>query len=252
MIRFLALIVAIFVVGVRADAGGERLAVLELFTSHGCSACPPADALLAELAGRDDVLALSYHVDYWDHPGSVDPLSSADSTRRQRAYAALFGARAVYTPQMVVNGAEAVIGSRRSAVLDAVARSLSAPLPVAVALGRADGLAHVDLRGGAEIPPGARVVMIGYRRGGGLIVIRGETPARRRLSESSVLSVAAFGAVDRGAASFTAAWPEKADGIAVLVQAADGRVLGAARYEGGPAPAMVAVSLPPAAMPIHP
>src|SRR5688500_1266926 len=71
--------------------------VLELFTSQGCSSCPPADALLGELATRKDVLTLSFHVDYWDYLGWKDPWSSADWTARQRRYAAAFGDNRVYT-----------------------------------------------------------------------------------------------------------------------------------------------------------
>ena len=104
-------------------------AVVELFTSQGCSSCPPADALLTSLAGQDDVVALAYHVDYWDYVGWKDTFGSQDHSDRQRAYAQSWGSSRIYTPQMVVNGAKAMVGSRRGEVHDAIER---ASLPLAV------------------------------------------------------------------------------------------------------------------------
>ena len=109
----------------------EPKAVVELFTSQGCSSCPPADEFLGELAARDDVIALSLPVDYWDYLGWADTLASNDNTQRQRAYAEARGDMQVYTPQMVVNGQEHVVGSRRSTVEDAIDRldgSLTVPI----------------------------------------------------------------------------------------------------------------------------
>lgn len=90
--------------------------VVELFTSEGCSSCPPADALLGELAQRQYVLPLSYHVDYWDYIGWKDRFADARYTRRQYAYAEAQGSSMVYTPQMIVAGAIDVVGSDRKAV----------------------------------------------------------------------------------------------------------------------------------------
>ena len=90
--------------------------VVELFTSEGCSSCPPADALLGELAQRQYVLPLSFHVDYWDYIGWKDRFADAAYTRRQHAYAEAQGSSMVYTPQMIVAGAIDVVGSDRKAV----------------------------------------------------------------------------------------------------------------------------------------
>ncbi len=83
----------------------DRPAVIELFTSQGCSSCPPADTLLGHYAKRDGVIALSFHVDYWDRLGWRDRFASADFSQRQRQYARARGDAAVYTPQVVVTGA---------------------------------------------------------------------------------------------------------------------------------------------------
>lgn len=98
----------------------ENPVVVELFTSQGCSSCPPADALLHELAGRDDVIPLALHVDYWDYIGWKDVFAQAKFTQRQKGYARSGGWRTIYTPQMVVNGAEDVVGSRPMKVTDLI------------------------------------------------------------------------------------------------------------------------------------
>lgn len=100
-----------------ADLSKTAPVVLELFTSQGCSSCPPADALLSELADQPGVIALSYHVDYWDYIGWKDPFSSAVSTTRQRAYGKELALRYVYTPQIVIDGRRELVGSRRGEVL---------------------------------------------------------------------------------------------------------------------------------------
>ena len=84
--------------------------VVELFTSQGCSSCPPADEIFGELARKGDVIALAYHVDYWDYLGWQDTLATQDNTARQYDYAKTFGARSVYTPQAVINGRTHVNG----------------------------------------------------------------------------------------------------------------------------------------------
>jgi len=101
--------------------------VVELFTSQGCSSCPPADALLGELAKRTDVLALGFHVDYWDYIGWKDPYASKLATKRQRQYAETFKLSYVYTPQMVVNGVTESVGSDRAGIEAAVEKAKTRP-----------------------------------------------------------------------------------------------------------------------------
>lgn len=103
--------------GASAASSPEKpRAVVELFTSQGCSSCPPADAFLGELSRRDDVIALSVHVDYWDYIGWKDLFALPQNTERQRDYQSRLNLRYVYTPQMVVHGTWQAVGSSRSEV----------------------------------------------------------------------------------------------------------------------------------------
>lgn len=117
--------------GEPGPAHPDRLVVVELFTSQGCSSCPPADRLLSrlgsdpQLEGR--VVPLSFHVDYWNRLGWQDPFSSATWTQRQERYARALRARSLYTPQMVINGEREMVGSSESRVRDAIRRSLAEP-----------------------------------------------------------------------------------------------------------------------------
>jgi len=107
--------------------------VVELFTSEGCSSCPPADALLGELAQRPDIVALAFHVDYWDYIGWKDPYGSPLATQRQHDYAAALRLHMVYTPQMVVDGRTDVVGSERGDVAAAIDKAVAQPkLAVAI------------------------------------------------------------------------------------------------------------------------
>jgi hypothetical protein len=105
------------------EAGAEeRPVVVELFTSQGCSSCPPADDFLRDLAARKDVVALALHVDYWDYIGWHDSFGSAENTARQRGYAASGARKMVYTPQMIINGADHVVGTRFEEVEELIER----------------------------------------------------------------------------------------------------------------------------------
>jgi len=104
-----------------AEAGEKPRAVLELFTSQGCSSCPPADALMNQLVEDRSLLALTFPVDYWDYLGWKDTFARPEYTQRQRGYAAGRHDRAVYTPQIVVNGREHVVGSNQAAIERTVA-----------------------------------------------------------------------------------------------------------------------------------
>jgi hypothetical protein len=127
--------------------------LVELFTSQGCSSCPQADQILGELQRRDDVVALSFSIDYWDYIGWRDTLASHENTLRQQTYEKVLPSHRVYTPQMVVDGAEDVVGNQRSQVLEVIAkRAKAASSRVAISLKQSGDTVQVRIAGGAGQP----------------------------------------------------------------------------------------------------
>ena len=176
-----AFLAAIGIIGCIAHGGparGEDAAppvVVELFTSQGCSSCPPADKLLGELSKRPDVLALGFHVDYWDYIGWKDPYASKLATKRQKQYAETFKLSFVYTPQMVVAGRTEAVGSDRSAIETAVeeAKTRAATHPSLALERRSDGGLTVHV-GAAEVKRPATVWLACFDRQQSTPVARGE------------------------------------------------------------------------------
>lgn len=119
-----------------ARAEAKLPVVVELYTSQGCSSCPPADAMLADLADMEDVIALALHVDYWDYIGWPDSFASPLHSARQEAYARMAGERMVYTPQIIVGGQDRVVGGDAMAVLERLHAHADATTPVDLSVGR--------------------------------------------------------------------------------------------------------------------
>jgi len=213
-----------------AARAAERPVVVELFTSQGCSSCPPADVLLGELAKRDDVLALAFHVDYWDRLGWKDPFSSSMATARQRAYAKLLGLRTVYTPQLVVDGHDEMVGSDRRRVAQAIAAAKKAQR-TDVTIAREGGELVVRVPALADAGR-TSVQLVAYAPGETTRVRAGENEGRTLVNANIVRSVEALGL----AGATPAEWrvpAEKGPGFAVLVHGPDGKVLGAAAIRPG-------------------
>ena len=199
-----------------------RPVVVELFTSQACSSCPPADALLAELARRPDVLALGYHITYWNGTGWTDKLSIPAATARQEAYARRFNGGQVYTPEMVVEGTRDMVGSDRNAVLSAIAAARpEAIAPVAFAADRRS----VAIGSGTGQ---GQVLLIRFRRQLTTRVAGGENAGRTLSDADGVESLETLGTWDGAPQRFAVAPPGLGEGIAVLVQAPTGAILGAA------------------------
>lgn len=207
-----------------AGAAETRPVVVELFTSQGCSSCPPADAFLGELAKRADVIALGFHITYWDGAQWRDPLSLRTATDRQITYDRRLTGGQVYTPQMVIDGTEDAIGSDKSAVLAALGRAHPAALaPVAFASDRKS----VTI-GAGTAPNSATVLLVRYALARSTQVAGGENAGRSATDFNGVTALQTLGHWDGKAASYPIEPPAENNGLAVLVQAPDGRIYGAA------------------------
>ena len=153
---------------------GDALVVLELFTSQGCSSCPPADALLGKLAKRTDVLPLAFHVDYWDYIGWKDPYGFKEATERQYGYGRSLGLNMVYTPQLVIDGSQDVVGSDEAAIVRGIAAStIRKKLKLSI-LKDAKGAYKVAIPAGEVSAGGASVYIALYDRAHRTEVKRGE------------------------------------------------------------------------------
>lgn len=195
--------------------------VVELFTSQGCNSCPPAEAYLNELAERKDVIALEFHVDYWDYIGWRDPFASNEYTRRQKTYAANMGGRYVYTPQMVINGTAHEVGSRRDLVegqIDAALAHKAEGRP-ALALSHGDGGFTIKITG-PEDAGAYDLVMVTFDEKHVTEVTRGENSGKQLVNAHVVRSMKTLASWDGGDTSHTFKLPTAAGdgGCAVLLQ----------------------------------
>jgi hypothetical protein len=218
-----------------ARAEERRPVVVELFTSQGCSSCPPADAFLGELAARPDVLALSLHVDYWDYIGWKDPFAQRAHTERQRAYAKTLHLRFVYTPQIVIDGMLQGIGSERAKIdkLIEKARKSAAAGPALTVSG--DGERRTLRIAGDQQPAPATIWLVGFNSRHETSVGAGENGGRRIANHNVVRVMHAVGTWSGGTAEVPLDLRpvrSKCEKAAVIVQAEEtGPVLTAARVE---------------------
>ncbi len=228
--RWIAVSLAVALWAAPAGAGEPR-AVVELFTSQGCSSCPPADRLLGELAARDGVLALSFHVDYWNYVGWHDPFSSPAATERQRDYSRTIGRRYVYTPQMVVDGVAEGVGSDRRGVEAMLEAALRRPkLTIAVDRAADGASARVYIPAAAHAGAPADVWIVGFDRSHSTVIGRGENRGMTLTNANVVREIDRLGIWSGHAATFTVKLAEpSAKGAALIVQhGPGGPILGAA------------------------
>jgi hypothetical protein len=208
--------------------------LVELFTSQGCSSCPPADAFVGELDKRNDVVALSLHVNYWDYIGWKDPFASAAATQRQRQYGRRLSRGTVYTPQIVVDGVLDAVGSDKRAVERAIANAQSTPRPrLDIGLARADDGGLVVSVPGAHFEGTATVWIARYDARRTTKVARGENAGRTLRNFNVVRDLSRIGSWDgrpleiRLPMSSMTSGEGGRDGCAIIVQVeGSGPVLG--------------------------
>lgn len=204
--------------------------VVELFTSQGCSSCPPADEILAELAGRPDVIALALHVDYWDYIGWADDLADPAFSDRQRAYAAVWDARNVYTPQMVVAGQTEFIGSHHATALDSVATHAAQADPVTVGLARSGDRLTIAAQAVGAVPGRAVVQLVRYTPEVVREIEKGENAGKTVVYRNVVTDWRVAGTWDTARPLALDVTVQGDAPVVVIVQdGANGPVLGAAR-----------------------
>jgi len=211
-----------------------RPAVVELFTSEGCSSCPPADALLAELALEPQVLALAFHVGYWDRLGWPDRFALALADARQTRYVQTLALPSAFTPQVVIDGQLSFIGSDRRRI-EPELRAARAGIGIALAW-QADELT-IDLAPAAiatvDVARNADVLLLALRSEAQTKIARGENGGRTLREVDIVRAAVAIGTCSGAAQRYSyrgSTLPADADAVAVLVQQAGQRsILGAAR-----------------------
>jgi hypothetical protein len=207
----------------------ERPVVVELFTSQGCSSCPPANAFLNELSKQpSDVLALAFHVTYWDYLGWKDPFALTLATDRQAQYGRRFGDGS-YTPEIVVDGAAGMVGSDRGEVNKTIAKARAQNVTAAeVTLVARDGKASIDIGAGHGA---ARVMLVGFDRDHVTAIGRGENSGRTMAEANIVRSFRPVGQWNGAPVHLEAQLPD-GEQVAVILESPDGRIVGASRARG--------------------
>lgn len=208
-----------------------RPVVVELFTSQGCSSCPPADAFFATLADRDDVIALGLHVDYWDYIGWKDVFGSPQFTKRQKAYARHAGRRSVYTPQMIVHGREDVVGTHPVDVAELIMRyrEMEAPVTLEIARGGA-GAVTIEARARAGLREPLNIHLVRYTPSARIDVLRGENAGRTLVYNNIVTEWSTLTEWDpREPLSLTAEAPGDDPVVVLIQQPGPGAIEAAAR-----------------------
>lgn len=222
--------------GGTAEAEGrktsEPVVVVELYTSQGCSSCPPADDYLTVLMQNPVVLPLALHVDYWDYIGWKDGFASPKFTERQKAYAHAKGSRTIYTPQMIVGGQEQVEGHQPGKVEAMLKRQLRAPETVNLIVERTGDEATINASAVRPLDGPVRVQLVRYNPEETVSIERGENAGQTITYHNIVTSWQVLGEWDgEGPLSVTAPVPGPEPMVVILQMSGPGPILAAARID---------------------
>lgn len=219
-------------IGMAQTASSEPVVVVELYTSQGCSSCPPADAYFTALAQDARVIPLALHVDYWDYIGWADSFADPKFTDRQKAYAHAVGSRTIYTPQMIVGGRDRVEGHQPDLVDELIREQLVAAQSVALVIQRTGDSVHIQAQPVGAIKGPVRVQLVRYRPSEVVMIEHGENAGMKVTYTNIVTSWQLIGEWPGGAPLDMQADVHGDDPVVVILQQ-DGpaEILAAARVE---------------------
>ena len=209
-----------------------NVVVVELYTSQGCSSCPPADEVLSQITEREDVIALSFHVDYWDYLGWRDTFAQHQFTQRQVAYRDAWSKSVIYTPQMVVQGRYNVAGSKADNLAVAISTAREAEPPIKVVIERQGGMLKCRIEPGPERVVGT-IWIAKYTKSATVDIGRGENAGRSITYMNVVKSLNRIGTWAGSEPEEVAMpQPEPGEGVAIWIQEGEaGPILAAAKIE---------------------
>lgn len=215
-----------------AEVQAEPVVVVELYTSQGCSACPPADEFVAMLASNPNVLPLALHVDYWDYIGWADIFAQAKFTDRQRAYAKAAGMRTIYTPQLIIGGTDRIEGFAPEETAERLRAHLKAATPVRLTVTREGEQLVIRAEADPPLSEPVRVQLVRYKPKETVTIDSGENAGMTISYSNIVTSWEGLGDWSgREPLDITAPFPGDQPGVVILQRPGPAEILAAARTD---------------------
>lgn len=215
-----------------AQVQAEPVVVVELYTSQGCSSCPPADEFVSMLAANPQILPLALHVDYWDYIGWADKFADPKFTDRQRAYAKAVGSRTIYTPQLIIGGADRIEGFAPEETADRLRAHLKAGTPVRLTVTREGDKLVIRAEADPPLTEPVRVQLVRYKPEETVMIERGENAGKTVTYTNIVTSWERIGDWSgREPLELTAPFPGEEPGAVIVQHEGPAAILAAARVD---------------------